>query len=67
MNGSNNGKVQYGVPIATKAASKRARKGRQCQVIGCVTLLSTYNSSATCWLHTGAVPRHALAPSIEPA
>jgi hypothetical protein len=61
MNGSNNGTVQYGVPIPAKQASTRPRAGRECEVGGCVTLLSTYNPSTTCWLHTTATTRHPLA------
>jgi hypothetical protein len=29
-------------------------------------VLSTYNTSTTCWLHTTATKRHALAPTTEP-
>jgi hypothetical protein len=65
MNGSNNGTVQYGVPVAAKQADKRPRAGRRCAFGGCVTLLSTYNSSPTCWLHTTAVPRHPLASTTQ--
>jgi hypothetical protein len=65
MNGSNNGTVQYGAPVAAKQAEKRPPTGRHCAVGGCVTLLSTYNSSSTCWLHTSAVPRHALASTTQ--
>ena len=63
MNGSNNGSVQYGSPTAAKQASKRPRAGRRCEIPGCVTLLSTYNASTTCWLHTTATRRHPLAPT----
>ena len=66
MNRSNSSTVQYGVPVASKQAAKRAQAGRQCEVPGCATLLSTYNSSATCWLHTTATRRHALAPTTDP-
>lgn len=65
MNGSNHGTVQYGAPVGARHADKRAPTGRHCTVEGCVTLLSTYNSSPTCWLHTRAVPRHALASTSQ--
>ncbi len=57
MKGSNNGAVQYRIPLAANQASNRPRAGRRCEAIGCVTLLSTYNSSTTCWLHSAAVRR----------
>jgi hypothetical protein len=48
----------YGTP----ATSKRAlpAKGRTCERAGCDTVLSTYNSSPTCWLHSSPEFRHAL-------
>ena len=66
MNGSTNGTVHYGAAIPAKHASKRPRAGRACEVPGCVTLLSTYNSSTRCWLHSTAVRRHPLAAASEP-
>ena len=66
MTRANNGAVQYGAPIPAKQASNRPRAGRRCEVGGCVTLLSTYNASPTCWLHTTAVPRHSLAATNQP-
>ena len=66
MNRSNSNNVQYGVPATGKHATRRERAGRLCEVPTCETVLSTYNSSATCWLHTAATPRHPLAPNAEP-
>ena len=42
-----------------KGAPKRAERGRRCDFVGCTTVLSTYNSSGTCWLHGGSDRRHA--------
>jgi hypothetical protein len=52
----------YGSPATAKAKS-RAAKGRTCDHAGCNTVLSTYNASPTCWLHTPPGYRHALARS----
>ncbi|MFL5789964.1 MAG: hypothetical protein ACJ76A_00530 [Actinomycetota bacterium] len=65
MKRSNSSTVQYGVPVASKQAERRAKAGRSCEVTNCVTVLSTYNTSTTCWLHTTATRRHALAPSVD--
>ena len=43
-----------------KGAASRASVGRMCDHAGCNTLLSTYNASTTCWLHTGPSTRHPL-------
>jgi hypothetical protein len=66
MNRSNSNSVQYGVPLASKQAMRREQAGRRCEVPTCVTVLSTYNTSTTCWLHTTATRRHALAPTADP-
>jgi hypothetical protein len=66
MNRSSSSSVQYGAPQASKQATRRERAGRLCEFPGCETVLSTYNSSATCWLHTAATPRHPLAPDADP-
>jgi len=66
MNRTNSASVQYGAPVASKSAAKRSKAGRNCEMPGCATLLSTYNASSTCWLHTTATPRHPLSPTIEP-
>jgi hypothetical protein len=66
MNRSNSNSVQYGVPRANKQALQRERAGRRCEVPTCETVLSTYNDSTTCWLHTTATRKHALAPTTDP-
>jgi hypothetical protein len=55
--------VQYGPPSGGKRAPTRSQVGRHCVEPGCSTILSTYNSSQTCWLHTGLATRHPLAKS----
>lgn len=52
--------VQFGPPQRGKETGSRPSHDRRCTEDGCTTLLSTYNSSTTCWLHTGPSPRHAL-------
>jgi hypothetical protein len=54
------GNVQFGPPARGKDAGSRSSTGRLCDAPGCTTVLSTYNSSNTCWLHTGASTRHPL-------
>lgn len=56
------GEVQYGPPSPGKGAASRARIGRHCTASGCTTVLSTYNASTTCWVHSPPAYRHALAP-----
>ena len=53
--------VQFGLPDRAKRASSRAARGRHCDYEGCETVLTTYNASSTCWLHTNASYRHPLA------
>jgi hypothetical protein len=55
--------VQFGVPAPGKDASSRPSRGRLCSERGCQTILSTYNPSTTCWLHTAPAYRHPLAPA----
>jgi hypothetical protein len=62
MKRSNSNSVRYGVPLASTEA-KRSRTGRRCAEPTCVTVLSVYNAAETCWLHSTATPRHALAPT----
>ena len=57
---SGRNQVQFGVPDRTKQASSRAARGRLCDHEGCETVLTTYNASSTCWLHTNASYRHPL-------
>jgi len=42
----------FGTPTRVRDVAPQAGKGRHCSVFGCTTLLSTYNTSDTCWLHT---------------
>ncbi len=50
--------VEYGTP--TRASGTRSEKGRRCAAPDCPTVLSTYNRSATCYLHSEPTRRHAL-------
>ena len=52
--------VKLGVPDKGKGANSRAARGRACADPGCSTVLSTYNTFTTCWLHSRPTPRHAL-------
>ena len=56
-------RVQYGPPGAGRGAVSRASQGRLCDEPTCTTVLSTYNASTTCWLHSGATKKHPLARS----
>jgi len=67
MNRANAADVQYGTPTAKKGSQSRPPAGRRCAASGCETVLSTYNSALTCWLHSSATTRHALAPRWTPA
>ena len=42
--------VEYGSPLAGKGVLQNTRN-RLCEHPGCTTVLSTYNSATTCWLH----------------
>ena len=55
--------VQFGTPARGKEASSRSAQGRPCEEPGCTTILSTYNASKTCWLHTAPVHRRAVPPN----
>jgi hypothetical protein len=44
--------VPLGSPGRGKDAASRAAAGRRCLFAECATILSTYNASATCWLHS---------------
>jgi hypothetical protein len=52
--------VLLGTPERGKGSASRPEKGRMCAEPGCRTVLSTYNRSATCYLHTEPRRRHAL-------
>jgi hypothetical protein len=51
----------FGTP--TRGQRVRSAQGRACAHPGCSTVLSVYNASATCWLHTGPDLKHPLAKS----
>lgn len=53
--------TRYGTPA--KGAHARAADDRRCDTPGCTTILSAYNASTTCYLHTQPTTRTALAPS----
>jgi hypothetical protein len=53
--------TRYGAP--GKGAHPRAADDRRCDAPGCGTILSAYNASTTCYLHTQAKTRHPLAAS----
>jgi hypothetical protein len=44
--------VEFGPPQRGRDATSREARGRQCDSPGCSTVLSTYNRSRTCYLHT---------------
>ena len=51
--------TRYGPP--GKGAHAKADGSRRCADAGCTTILSTYNASPTCYLHTQPTLRHPLA------
>ena len=53
--------TKYGTP--GKGAHPRAADDRRCDAPGCSTILSGYNVSTTCYLHTQPTTRHPLAAS----
>ena len=57
---SGRGGAQVGPPERGKGAASRPARGRECDRAGCSTILSTYNTSSTCWLHTEPAYRHPL-------
>ena len=61
MNRTNSADVRYGTPQSGKGSAVKAAAGRRCEVAGCGTVLSTYNASPTCWVHSRPQYRHALA------
>jgi len=56
----NSSRVLFGTPESSKAVVQRAESGRLCSEPGCATVLSTYNRSLTCYLHTHPTYRHPL-------
>ena len=53
--------AQFGPPDRGKGADSRAAAGRLCAQTECATVLSTYNASPTCFLHSAPSYRHPLA------
>jgi hypothetical protein len=53
--------TSYGAP--GKGAHPRAAEQRRCDAPGCTTILSAYNASTRCYLHTEPTTRHPLAAS----
>ena len=43
---------EFGTPSPRHKASTRPMPGRVCTKLGCTTILSTYNPTSVCWLHT---------------
>jgi hypothetical protein len=57
---TNSNRVPFGTPGTGKGVARRAERGRLCADPACSTVLSTYNTSATCYLHTVATYTHPL-------
>lgn len=55
--------VLLGTPERGKRSVAREEKGRRCAALGCGTVLSTYNRSATCFVHTAPTRRPPLEAS----
>ncbi len=53
--------VVFGAPERGKGPPKAARRGRRCDEPGCSTVLSTYNPSVRCYLHTSPT----MAPPLQ--
>jgi len=49
-----------GLPEKGRGTESGHAAGRTCSREGCSTILSTYNRSTTCWLHTAPAFRHPL-------
>ena len=52
--------VEFGPPQRGRDATSREARGRRCEAPDCSTILSTYNRSRTCYLHTMPEHKHAL-------
>jgi hypothetical protein len=61
VKGISRGTAPIGAPDRGKGAVSRSARGRICDRDGCDTVLSTYNSAGTCWLHSQPTTRHSLA------
>jgi hypothetical protein len=57
---TNSSRVLFGTPEHGKGAPRQAERGRLCADAMCTTVLSTYNRSTTCYLHTVPSSKHAL-------
>jgi hypothetical protein len=53
-------RTHFGTPDRGKDAGSRPASGRVCDEPGCATVLSTYNSAGTCWMHGSPSTRHPL-------
>jgi hypothetical protein len=45
-------RANFGAPTRGKDSPTQAGSGRACSWMGCTTILSTYNTATSCWLHT---------------
>ena len=61
MAARNDRATRYGAP--GKGAHPKAAEGRRFDAPGCRTILSAYNTSSTCYLHSEPTTRHPLAAS----
>lgn len=52
--------TRFGTPGSDKHGPARSKAGRACEEPGCSTVLSTYNASQRCYLHTAPSYRHPL-------
>ncbi|HEX9235978.1 MAG TPA: hypothetical protein VF972_06835 [Actinomycetota bacterium] len=50
--------IDYGTPMRGKRPAAR-RQPAECGFPSCTTVLSIYNSSSTCWMHTSRWPSRA--------
>jgi hypothetical protein len=52
---------------ASTRRPRRNRNQRVCRASGCDTILSTYNTSGVCWLHTEPQPQPSYARTPRPS
>ena len=55
MSSAKDSNVFFGRPDRGKETAARPARGRICAHEGCATVLSTYNATDICWLHTPKV------------
>ncbi len=67
VEGNSRSNVQFGTPGRGKGIASRAAQGRVCDRAGCATILSTYNTTGTCWTHTELTRRPPLSPAQSSA